>query len=336
MLRLEHIGIAVHEPEAVASMFQTILGVRPYKQETVSREHVRTHFIPTDSVKLELLEAVSPDSPVARFLEKRGEGLHHLSFEVADIHATMKHVVTRGFKPLSDEPRKGADGKLIFFLHPRQTHGVLIEICQSVPCPPEPIGVPFEDVFVSVLSYGDSSNPPLIVLLDTEMPIIDDWEQLFRNLEPHYSVLSIPLNLQDNSYQQEWATIDRITEITCAVLDFFVIEKTNLFGISRSCIAALRLANTHPDRIQKLVLFPVQGNSDVFTAHSKLSKVDLVQIEPSTLICTVDRNDMIDIEAITSLHKMLPNSSLAVLPTSERFRTQIDLDVLSRIIRQHL
>ncbi len=132
MIRLEHIGIAVRDAAAVASLYEQLLGHGPYKAETVEREGVRTHFIQAGTAKLELLEALGPDSPVAKYLERRGEGLHHLAFEVDDIHAEMQRLRDLGFTPLSDEPRPGADGKLIFFLHPKQTHGVLVEFCQSV------------------------------------------------------------------------------------------------------------------------------------------------------------------------------------------------------------
>lgn len=132
MIRLEHIGIAVRDADAITELYEQLLGLRPYKAETVEREGVRTHFLQAGTAKLELLEALGPDSPVAKYLDKRGEGLHHLAFEVADIHAEMQRLRDLGFTPLSDEPRPGADGKLIFFLHPKQTHGVLVEFCQSV------------------------------------------------------------------------------------------------------------------------------------------------------------------------------------------------------------
>ena len=133
---LEHIGVAVENAEAVAALYEKLLGGRlygrPYKQETIAHEGVRTHFIQAGAAKLELLEALGPESPVQRFLAKRGEGLHHLAFEVADVQAEMERLRKLGFQPLSDAPRPGADGKLIFFLHPKDTHGVLVEFCQSV------------------------------------------------------------------------------------------------------------------------------------------------------------------------------------------------------------
>ena len=122
----------MRDADAVARLYEDLIGAAPYKEETVEREGVRTHFIDAGTTKLELLEALGDESPIAKYLERRGEGLHHLAFEVDDIHAHMQQMRERGYTPLSDEPRPGADGKLIFFLHPKQTHGVLVEFCQSV------------------------------------------------------------------------------------------------------------------------------------------------------------------------------------------------------------
>ncbi|HMB92899.1 MAG TPA: methylmalonyl-CoA epimerase, partial [Rhodothermales bacterium] len=164
MPHLEHIGLATADPEAVAALYEMLLGVQPYKRERVDREGVQTHFISAGSTKLELLEALSPDSPVARYLEKRGEGLHHLAFEVDDIHAHMATLREKGFTPLSDEPKPGADGKLIFFLHPKQTHGVLVEFCQSVATPLVPTQIPYQDEHLTVYERGHTANPTLVVL----------------------------------------------------------------------------------------------------------------------------------------------------------------------------
>ena len=127
MPRLEHVGIAVDEVEAVINCFEDLLGVLPYKTETVTDQQVRTHFLNAESSKLELLEAVDADSAVQKFLDKRGEGLHHLAFEVADADATMNRLRDAGFTLLSDAPQSGADDKRIFFVHPKETHGVLVE-----------------------------------------------------------------------------------------------------------------------------------------------------------------------------------------------------------------
>ena len=132
MLRLEHIGIAVKDLESANASFRQLLGKENYKTEEVASEGVSTSFFQAGESKVELLQATSPDSPIARFIEKRGEGIHHIAFEVEDIYSEMKRLKEEGFHLLNEEPRRGADGKLICFVHPRTANGVLVELCQSI------------------------------------------------------------------------------------------------------------------------------------------------------------------------------------------------------------
>lgn len=132
MKNVEHLGIAVQNLEAANLLFSRLLNTEPYKQETVESEGVTTSFFQKGETKIELLEATRPDSPIAKFLEKRGEGIHHLAFEVADIRAEIARLKAEGFTPLNEEPKRGADNKLVAFLHPKGTGGVLIELCQSI------------------------------------------------------------------------------------------------------------------------------------------------------------------------------------------------------------
>ena len=131
MKKLEHIGIAVRDLEAANQLFARLLGTAHYKIEEVASEGVRTSFFNVGGLKIELLEATRSDSPVARFIEKRGEGIHHLAFEVDDVQNTIKQKKIEGFEPLGDQPKPGADNKLISFLHPKSTGGVLVELCQD-------------------------------------------------------------------------------------------------------------------------------------------------------------------------------------------------------------
>lgn len=131
MTRVEHIGIAVEDANAVAGLLESLLGLNLYKTEKVEREGVRTHFIDGGRIKIELLESTREDSPVARYLEKRGEGMHHLAFEVADVQQAIDRGRELGLQPLSDHPLPGADGKRIAFFHPRDTFGILIEVCET-------------------------------------------------------------------------------------------------------------------------------------------------------------------------------------------------------------
>lgn len=131
MKKLEHIGIAVKNMDQANGLFARLLGREHYKIESVESEGVRTSFFDLNGVKIELLEATSDSSPVARFIEKRGEGIHHLAFDVDDINKSIAELEGEGFQVLGS-PRPGADGKLICFLHPRSTGGVLVELCQDI------------------------------------------------------------------------------------------------------------------------------------------------------------------------------------------------------------
>ncbi len=131
MLKIEHIGIAVKDLEKSNLLFQALLGSAAYKTEEVLEEGVLVSFFKTGESKIELLQALSENSPISKFIAKKGEGIHHLAFEVADIRSAMKQMRESGFELLSDEPKRGADNKLICFLHPKTTNGVLIELCQD-------------------------------------------------------------------------------------------------------------------------------------------------------------------------------------------------------------
>jgi methylmalonyl-CoA/ethylmalonyl-CoA epimerase len=132
MEKLEHIGIAVKNLDQANKLFSKLLGRQHYKIEEVKSENVRTSFFEIGGLKIELLEATSDDSPIARFIEKRGEGIHHIAFEVSDIDHSLTECDARGFQPLSKDPKAGADNKLIAFLHPKTTSGVLVELCQDI------------------------------------------------------------------------------------------------------------------------------------------------------------------------------------------------------------
>lgn len=132
MLKIEHIGIAVKNLEESNLLFTRLFEKQPYKLEKVESENVVTSFFSIGENKIELLEATHPNSAIARFIEKKGEGIHHIAFEVADINSEMKRLQNEGFILLSEQPKKGADNKLICFLHPKNTNGVLIELCQEI------------------------------------------------------------------------------------------------------------------------------------------------------------------------------------------------------------
>lgn len=131
-MKLEHIGIAVKDIQASNELFEQLLGAAPYKMEEVASENVKTSFFQTGESKVELLEASSSESAISKFIEKRGEGIHHIAFEVEDIYASMEEMRQKGFRLLNEQPKKGADNKLVCFIHPKSANGVLVELCQAI------------------------------------------------------------------------------------------------------------------------------------------------------------------------------------------------------------
>lgn len=132
MLKIEHIGIAVQSLEKSVPLFEQLLNSPCYKTETVDSEAVRTAFFRQGETKIELLESTDPEGIIARFIRKKGEGMHHIAWEVADIEAEMVRLQAAGFTLLQDKPKRGADNKWVCFLHPKDTNGILVELCQEV------------------------------------------------------------------------------------------------------------------------------------------------------------------------------------------------------------
>ncbi len=131
-MKVEHIGIAVKDINITGKLYELLLGTNCYKTEKVISEGVQTSFFQSGETKIELLEALNQDSPIAKFIEKKGEGLHHIAFEVENIEHEIKRLKGEGFTLINDIPKIGADNKLICFLHPKSTNGVLIELCQEI------------------------------------------------------------------------------------------------------------------------------------------------------------------------------------------------------------
>lgn len=131
MQKIEHIGIAVRSLSVAVPLFEKLLNTPCYKTETVESEKVNTAFFQTGPNKIELLESSDPEGVIAKYVEKKGEGIHHIAFDVADIEAEMERLQKEGFILLNEKPKPGADNKLVCFLHPKHTNGVLIELCQE-------------------------------------------------------------------------------------------------------------------------------------------------------------------------------------------------------------
>ena len=132
MNKIEHIGIAVRDLENANQIFEDILNLPSYKSESVESEGVTTSFFKVGPNKIELLQATNPDSPIAKFIKKRGEGIHHIAFAVDNVEEEIKRLTDKGYRLINQTPKKGADNKLIAFLHPKSSNGVLIELCQDI------------------------------------------------------------------------------------------------------------------------------------------------------------------------------------------------------------
>lgn len=130
--KIEHIGIAVKDLDRANSLYQTLLGVAPYKQEAVQSEAVITSFFEVGDSKIELLASTDEEGPIGKFISKKGEGIHHIAFEVENIVEEINRLASEGFQVLNTTPKKGADNKLVAFIHPKSTNGVLIELCQEI------------------------------------------------------------------------------------------------------------------------------------------------------------------------------------------------------------
>jgi len=131
MLKVEHIGIAVKSLAGSLPLFEKLLNTPCYKTELVEAEQVSTAFFKQGDTKIELLESTGPEGVIARYIEKKGEGIHHIAFEVADIESEMKRLQAEGFVLLNEQPKPGADNKLVCFLHPKTTNGILVELCME-------------------------------------------------------------------------------------------------------------------------------------------------------------------------------------------------------------
>lgn len=370
-LALEHVGIAVEAPDAAGRLFEKILGGRRYKQETVGDQGVRTHFLPAGAAKLELLEVLGPESPVARFLEKRGEGVHHLAFEVTDIEAAMDRMRHLGLTPLSDAPRPGADGKRIFFLHPKDTCGVLVEFCQSTPVPLEMTRVPYRNGHLAVYEMGAPANPALVMLHGAIGSTQRETASLARRLAPHFHVLALDFSGHGASTDAGPFSADLFADNVRTVLDHFGVERAHLFGFSMGGYAALHFAAHYPKRT---ICLAVHGTSIAwdaatvnamkgrFPAAETLEKTSenkqrlferttrfirmlpgqtevmeavLPRVEAPVLVSAADRDNLFPLEAALRLQGLLPQSRLAVLPGARHALTALDLDVYVPLLRRH-
>ncbi len=264
---LDHLGIAVDSPAAIA-LFERLLGAAPYKTETVAREGVETTFFGDGGAagaapKLEMLTSLAPDSPVGAYLAKRGPGLHHVAFEVADLRAEMDRVRALGLRLLADEPRAGADGKQIVFLHPKDTAGVLVELCQSVRTPPERVDVPFAGTTLAAWVSGPADAPPLVVLHGALGSTALETDRLVRHWERRFRVVGLDFEGHGASGDVAADGAPRVpswsdfTDNVAATADHLGLNRFALFGFSMGGGVALAFAHAHADRVSRLAVHAV-------------------------------------------------------------------------------
>jgi len=262
MARLDHIGIAVDDVDTVVDRFRDLLSADLYKTESVQEQQVRTHFLDAGTAKLEFLEALGEDSPVRRFLNRHGEGLHHVAFEVEDLPDTMERLRNAGLELLSEHPQGGADDKQIAFVHPKQTHGVLVEFCESTTPTWTAQTVPRHDGSLSVFERGASDRPPLLVLHGAAGTTLHETASLIRRLESSFHVLGVDLSGHGRSARptSQAFSLDLFANDALSVLDAFDLSSAHVFGFSLGGGAALHLAHTHPDRVGRLAVFQTNAH----------------------------------------------------------------------------
>lgn len=261
-MTLDHIGIAVATPEQEA-LFAGLLDAAPYKAETVEREGVRTVFfgdggLVGEAPKLELLDALAPDTPVGQFLATRGPGLHHLAFEVDDLEREMARVRGLGIRLLADAPKAGADGKRIVFLHPKDTAGVLVELCQSVRTPPVRVDLPYGETTLAVWTSGPEHAPPLVVLHGALGSTTLETDRLIRHWEHDHRVLGLDFEGHgasgDTGRVPSWEEFVDNVRAVCEALE---LRDAALFGFSMGGGVALAAAHALPECFDRVAVHAV-------------------------------------------------------------------------------
>ena len=255
-MHLEHVGIAVRDASASADLYERLFGVRPYKSEDVASEAVRTLFLAAGGPKLELLEATSDESPIAKHIASRGEGLHHLAFEVPDIDAAHARLAEEGFRVLNPQPKRGADAKRIFFLHPKDTGGVLIELCQTSPSPLAPDFVPAGAERVAFYVCGHEAAPPLVLLHGAMGSSGMEMQRLVPHLEAHFRTVAIDFagHGASSDFPASTLSIELFADNVLTVLDELGIQRAHIFGFSMGAAVGLYLAHAHRQRVDRLAV----------------------------------------------------------------------------------
>ncbi len=289
MVGLDHIGIAIRDIASVLKVLEDVLGIRPYKSEDVEADHVRTHFLRGGTAKLELLESLDESSPIARFLEKRGEGLHHLAFEVEDIGAAHRRIDDLGYRIIDAAPRDGADGKRIFFLHPKDTAGILFEFCQSIRPVRRPAGTA-EGLRLS--KAGAEHLSRLVYLHPAESN--DPRDDLIRRFEQCFSVRCVELPGDAD---------------LAALRNVLGDRPMHLLAVGRTARDALRYAQRASTSVSSLILHHPEVDAEAVGVEEQ-------SVVPEFPILIIARDDR-ELEVALKLRTVLHTCRLAVLPADE-------------------
>ncbi len=245
-IRLEHIGIAVADATHTAAVLEKVLGLPVYKAEEVPTERVRTHFLDAGGAKLELVEPTALDSPIAKFLQKNREGLHHLAFEVGDIDKAWARAKEAGLEVLGDGPKAGADGMRIFFLHPRSTAGLLIEFCARQPATLAPRVIEVGGRSITTYAAGRDGGARLLVLPDAggmglAHGLAQDW----------HVVVADTMDLVDREPTSR--ELEEQAGVMIRVMDAYAWPAAAVLGFGLGASAALFLAGSQPERVTAVV-----------------------------------------------------------------------------------
>lgn len=376
-MTLDHLGIAADD--ASRPLFERLLGTAPYKTEVVKSQGVRTVFFGDGgredaAPKLELLESVQKNSPIATYLEKRGPGLHHLAFEVADLGAEVDRVRALGIRLLNETPQPGADGKQIVFLHPKDTAGVLVELCASPRPERRPLSVPVGDRTIGGWTQGDG---PTLLALHGALGSSEQMERFADGWTRRFRVVALDLPGHGASHDDRPMTWARFADAVEGVMDALDLADVRLFGYSLGAAVSLEVARRNPERVSRLALHATNTQwtprevekmtvglhdvsaklSDRMTALHGQGWPDVVkrvvafseglpqhwipderlrEIRQPALVSIGDRDGLFTLESTLHLARQLRDARLWVIPGVYHALSSLDADAFARAIADHL
>ena len=303
------------DADAAARVFEQLLGAAPYKTEPVEREGVETLFLDAGGPKIELLASTDVDSPVAKFLDDRGAGMHHLAVEVGDIDAELVRVRNAGFRVLSDEPLDGADGKRIFFVHPRDCHGVLVEFCQQSRHSWRENEIEMPHGVVPAYSAGSTTATPVLLLHDQNSSARADFDALLPSLERSMHVLTFdaPGHGRARGWESGTSILRSADKHAWAVLRRFDVDQPAVVvGRGLGATAAVQMAVSYPEMVRGLALIdPAEPGEEI--EPSGLATVPV-------LVCSVSRSSL---ENTLKVAQVLHGARLAVIPEVQGADSQL-------------